>query len=105
MEILYFALWAGKIVVFVVGVVLFGALWVRLKTKSSASVDIPDREQLRVLWSLILTRPDLRQMTVPRHHRGAIYWHCIDSGYTVKDALEIALTPEASAVEYEIIEV
>lgn len=71
----------------------------------SPHADIPDRKELPVLWAAILQAPDMRALTVPRHHRGAIYWHCIDSGYTVKDALEIALTPEASAVEYEIIEV
>jgi len=106
MEILYFAVWAGGIVVSVVGAILFGALWARLKTKtSSMHTDIPDREEMRVLWGVILQAPDMRALTVPRHHRGAIYWHAIASGFAVKDALELALSPEASAVEYDIIEV
>ncbi len=106
MEILYFAAWAGKILVFVLVAILGGAVWVRLKTKtSSMHMDIPDREEMRVLWDAILQAPDMRTLTVPRHHRGAIYWHAKGSGFTTKDALELALTPEASAVEYDIIEV
>lgn len=88
--------------------VLSGVLWMAAKRKSQPLVgapheDIPDRVEIDLLWRTILDRPDLRRLTVPRHHRGAIYWHAIDTGFTVTDALELALTPEASAVEYEII--
>jgi len=57
------------------------------------------------LWEAILQRPEICELAAPRHHRGTIYWHAIDSGFTVKEALEVALAPEASAVEYEIVEI
>lgn len=73
--------------------------------RPSPHADIPDRRELQTLWKAILQRPEIRDLAVPRHHRGAVYWHGIDSGMTVKDALDLALAPEASAVEYEIVEV
>lgn len=73
------------------------------KQTESPHEDIPSRSEIPTLWKTILKFPDMRPLTVKRHHRGAIYWHCIDKGFTADYALELALSPEASSVEYEII--
>lgn len=104
-ELLYYAGWTGAIVATVILAIMAFAVWLVLRAKPSPHADIPSRVQMLALWSIILDRPDLRQLTVPRHHRGAIYWHSINAGFSVKDALELALTPEASEVEYRIVEV
>lgn len=77
-------------------------LFRKQKNGDSPHEDIPSRSEIPTLWKAILSHPDMRTLTVKRHHRGAIYWHCIDKGFTADYALELALSPEASAVRYDI---
>lgn len=77
-------------------------LFRKQKNGDSPHEDIPSRSEIPTLWKAILSHPDMRPLTVKRHHRGAIYWHCIDKGFTADYALELALSPEASSVEYDV---
>jgi len=75
----------------------------RRGSRESPHEDIPSRREIPRLMAEIVARPEVRELLAKRHHRGAIYWYAIDQGFEASKALELALSPEASAVKYEII--
>ncbi len=85
-----------------ISAVVFG-LFGRRGYNGSPHKDIPSRREIPKLMALIVARPEVRELLAKRHHRGAIYWYAIDQGQSVRDALELAMDPQASSVKYEVI--
>ena len=68
--------------------------------------DVPGRRETAELLKLMTHHG--KTVLAPRWHRGVAYWYARSKkggSYTHIQALEIALMPETSAVEVEIVEV
>ncbi len=68
--------------------------------------DVPCRRETALLLKLMTQHGKVK--LAPRWHRGVAYWHARSrkgGKYTHIQALEIALMPETSSVEVEVVEV
>ena len=81
---------------------MFLGLFRKEEIDESPHEDIPSQSEIKTIWDVMVAKPETISLLCQRHHRGAIYWHALKHGWNATEALEIALSPEASAVKYDI---